>query len=504
MRIFIYQFSPDERWLTAGEVASECGDIVAEMFGIPEADALELIESTMEGERTPCAPFYAAREKKARLMPMALLWSTCGTNGMCAGNAPREALIQGISEILERYAIRLLYEENTPPPVVPPSAFQGTEILARLEAMRQAGLGYEIRDCSMGRGLPVMGLRLIRQDGTQAFHLGADPSPITALERCLTKLYQGSPEDNDRRYHKSGIGKAPARTPPTRSAPRIPPLHGIRIQRLWQWPDCVFEPGAPFPGFTHPVSRSDEDDLDYLLRLVCDLGRRLFIRDNSYLGFPAYTVYIPGMSEIDFLFDAPHFRDLRAWTRFAREHETLLNLPGADEAALKRLALALKDAEESCLTDEFQPGKWFLSSDAPPTLARDRNVFAALLYGCAGLFADAAARMDEFLSSDALPDAPRRLLTALRDGWRLRAEGEPPETVQKKLTETFGAALAERAVMWRFRADEWPTCFDCAGCGANKLCRFEALCRRQQRVQARIASHVIDQTALAAIFDKRP
>ena len=501
----LYQYSPDERWLTPGELLSECGYVVAEMFGIAMADVPALLTNAIEGERTPCAHFYSVAEKKTRLMPMELIWRTCGTNGMCAGNEPREALIQGISEILERYAIRLLYEENTPPPIVPPSTFAGTEILKRLEAMRKQGMRYEIRDCSMGRGLPVMGLRLVRQDGAQAFHLGADPSPITALERCLTELFQGSPEDNDRRYHAGSIGRKPG--PDADHAQRAA-YYGHFTESISSgfgaWPDCVYEPGAPFAGFAHPVTKSDEDDLDYLIRLVRGLGFRLFVRDNSYLGFPAYTAYIPGASEVDFLFDAPRFDELSAWTRFAREHETLLNLPDADDAALKRLAGALKEAEGSCLTDKFQPQKWFLSNEELPPFARDGRAFAAVLYGCAGMYADAVSRMDEYLDSDASQDAPRRLSLAMRDGWLARAEGGSPEVAHARLSEKYGEALAEKALGWRFRAEEWPTCFDCGRCGIRETCRFEALCRQQRRAQEQMAFGAIDQAALEALFEKRP
>lgn len=501
----LFQFAPDERWLTPGEAAAECGDVVAEMFGIAEADVPALMVRVTEGEKTPCVPFYSVSEKQTRWLPMELLWSACGTNGMCAGNAPREALIQGVSEILERYAIRLLYVENTPPPIVPPSVFAGTEILNRLEAMREAGMQYEIRDCSMGRGLPVIGLRLIRQDGTQAFHLGADPSPITALERCLTELFQGRPEDNERRYHRGGIGNKPDKEADhVRQALYYGHFMESVSSGFGAWPDCVSEQGAPFAGFTHPVSRSDEDDLDYLMRLVSGMGRRLFVRNNAYLGFPAYIAFIPGMSEIDFLFDAPRMNDLLAWSALVREQKTLLNLPNAEGDALKRLANALKEAEANCLTDEFQPGKWFLAHEATPPFARDRHAFSAVLYGCAGLFADAAAQMDEYLNTEASQDAPRRLCMVMRDGWRMRAGGETKETAIAKLTAVYGKELAEAAMNWRFRGEEWPSCFDCEQCGVQNNCRFEALCRLQRRAQEQMALNPAKQEDLTALFGELP
>ena len=56
---------------------------------------------------------------------------------------------------------------------------------------------------------------------------------------------------------------------------------------------------------------SDETDLDDMVRALAETGASLFIRDNSYLGFPAYQVFIPGMSEVDFIFDAPEY--LNCW-----------------------------------------------------------------------------------------------------------------------------------------------------------------------------------------------
>ncbi len=499
----LFQFAPDECWLTPEETAAACGDIIAEMFGIRETDVPELLARSIEGDKTPCIPFYSVAEKSTRLLPMELLWSTCGTNGMCAGNTPREALIQGISEILERYAIRLLYEENTPPPVIPPSVFMGTEILSRLEAMRNAGMRYEIRDCSMGRDLPVIGLRLIRQDGTHAFHLGADPSPITALERCLTELYQGRAEDNERRYHPSGIGSKPDyREDHARRASYYGHFTESVSSGFGAWPDCVSAQGEPFEGFTHPVSWSDEDDFDYLIRLVNGMGRRLFVRDSSYLGFPAYIAYIPGMSEIDFLFDAPRFRDFFAWTALAREHKTLLNLPYADDEALKRLASALKQAEDNCLTDEFQPEKWFLSHQESSIFANDRHAFSAVLYACAGMFADAALQMEAYLASDASQIAPRRLCMAMRDGWKLLALGKTKEEAIDALSVDYDRRLAENAMSWRFREEEWPACFACERCGVRTDCRFASISRRQRRAQEKMAENVASQIALASLFEK--
>ena len=372
--------------------------------------------------------------------------------------------------------------------------------------MTEDGLDYEIRDCSMGMGLPVMGLTLIlRENGKRAFRLGADPSPITALERCLTELFQGRPEVNSTRYYAQSAGKKPdADAAYAQRKAYYHDYQGMIISGNGAGPDCLRETGAPFQGFDHPVSSSEEDDFDYLLRLVKKLHKKLYVRDNSYLGFPAYYLYVPDASEINFIFNTPKHDDLLAWTRVAKVQQTYLNLPGADEQALKRLAEALKALEETVVTDDFQPEKWFLSNEALPVFARDLHAFSAVLYGCAGLYADAARHMSAYLASDASGQAPRRLCMALRDYWAARARGETREAAQAALAAEYGEKLAEKAARWRFSADEWPTCFDCAHCGARKSCRFVALCRRQRVPQAQMAMHPIDQTALRALFEEKP
>jgi len=499
----LYQFAPDERWLSPEECGRECGDVVARMFGLKPEDVPAFLARMTQGESLPCVPFYDVFAGETRLMPMGLMWHTCGTNGMCAGNEPREALIQGISELLERYAIRLLYQENGTPSVVPPALFEGNEILSRLEAMRAEGMRYEIRDCAMGRGLPVIGLRLIREDGAQAFHLGADPSPITALERCLTELYQGGPESIAMRFHPGGIGAKPAPDAPQEQKSVYYHHYLENISSgFGAWPDAVFASGEPFAGFAHAFTQSDADDLRYLVTLVRRMGFRIYVRDNSSLGFPAYLVSIPGLSEIDFVFDPPEYNDLCAHLALMRRQTTLLNLPNADEAELQGFAAALKAMERFSVTKVFKPDKWFLSHEALPPLARNLHGFLAMVYGRAGLYADAAEHMERFLASEDAKQAPVRLCQAMRDGWLARAQGASGQDEADRLTEKYGEALAQKAFRYDFRAAGFPTCFDCGHCSGRDDCRFEALCRRHRVAQARVAAHPMDQKALSALFSE--
>ncbi|HIU34193.1 MAG TPA: YcaO-like family protein [Candidatus Pullichristensenella excrementigallinarum] len=500
----LYHYAPDERYLTSREAAEECGDVVEAMFHLPKGDAEAFLARTSETDRVPCVPFYSVMDGCSRLLPAELIWRAAGTNGMCAGNTPREAILQGLSEIAERYAICLLYLENTPPPVIPESVFAGTEVLRRLDTVRTNGLNYEIRDCSMGRGLPVIGLRLMRQDGSFAFHLGADPSPVTALERCLTEMFQGKPEDIDRRYHKMTLGTRPAQTA---SQEEKTVYWGHFTQSIASgfgaWPECICQEGAAFKGFRHARSISDEADLDDMVRSLAEMGASLFIRDNSYLGFPAYQVFIPGMSEVDFMFDAPDYSELLAWTDFAREHRTLLTLPSASSADRKRLADAVRRLEDTLLTDPLEPAKWFFSSYRLPQSVQNRFLFEAIVYAGAECWKDAERAMNRYLADAGSENAPRRLLMAVGELWGMRGEGASEGVAHGLLVDRYGEKVADRAVRYLENAlSTYPNCADCETCPDSAACPYLRLIARQRFAQEKMAGAAIRQEDLGALFPR--
>ena len=138
-------------------------------------------------------PFYHVNTGTVADFPYSLIRWTNGSNGMCAGNIREEALIQGFNEIFERYCIQEMYLRQLTPPDVPLSVFEGTEILKRLEYVRDSyGMDFRVKDISLGEGFPVIALLLYNPDKTKYIvHLGADLNARVALERCFTEIFQG-------------------------------------------------------------------------------------------------------------------------------------------------------------------------------------------------------------------------------------------------------------------------------------------------------------------------
>ena len=68
-----------------------------------------------------CLPFYDIRSKQLYYLPKWIYQKYYGSNGMAAGNTFEEAMVQGISEIIERMVQKRLFKEKICFPDVPES-----------------------------------------------------------------------------------------------------------------------------------------------------------------------------------------------------------------------------------------------------------------------------------------------------------------------------------------------------------------------------------------------
>ena len=190
-----FLFSPDEKWMDVEEVFRETRDVLNNMRvyrKIPEKDLLQVLTEFSYDGKLACVPFYSVFEDKTVYLPYIIIKVNTGSNGMCAGNSPKEAIIQGLAEIYERFAQQKIMMENLAAPDIDIALFKGTDVYKKLVEMAEKHICIQILDFSCDMDLPVVALKIIEEDGGISIHPGADPSPITALERCLTETYQGA------------------------------------------------------------------------------------------------------------------------------------------------------------------------------------------------------------------------------------------------------------------------------------------------------------------------
>ena len=80
-------------------------------------------------------------------------------NGAAAGNTPEEALVQAMSEILERYVHKQIMTGQVAPPLIPRDYWGRNSRLANMvRQIENQGYQVQIKDCSLGLGIPIVGV----------------------------------------------------------------------------------------------------------------------------------------------------------------------------------------------------------------------------------------------------------------------------------------------------------------------------------------------------------
>lgn len=498
----LFRFGPDERLCPPEEVASECGDIVCEIFGLDsKAEASRLLEQAFGDAPVLCASFADVFGRHVREIPIKLFYNTSGTNGMCAGNTPMEAIVHGICEIMERFAMREIYMRSVTPPVVPPECFHGTAILDRLEAMRALGYRYEIRDCSLGMGLPVIGLLLFDANGAHTFHLGAEPRAYIALERCLTEIFQGSDEDIAERFTTEAL---PYPTDKSEKARYCRQFSDATIRGTGLWPCSLLNPipSYAFEGL-FPAGDSDEADYTLLASRLSALGYRLFVRDCSYLDFPAYFVYIPRMSDLDFIYDDGS--DFVRAMRLVGMQRTFI----APRAASGDQRAALADCLDQYLRENvsapIEPNQLFLLNRSNALRMLDPLLIVALFAGTGGQPRLASERMEAHLQRSPIDVPGRKLCSALTLYWHEKARMIPDYEIRALLSRMFDKKTVDTCLAHGLSSElfddfRWPECFCCADCPQRDTCLFDRLVEVMTPIQRLFASHIPDQRQLLPLL----
>ncbi len=146
-----------------------------------------------------CLPYYSVRDNKDVYIPYTIQNMFYGSNGMCAGNTPEEALVQGLSEVFERKVQRHLIMDQLSLPDVPESYIAKFPDIYEMYKLIKSYKKYNvfIKDGSIGKGYPVCVLVIVEKDtGKFGVKIGSHPDYHIALERLFTEATQGTNIEN--------------------------------------------------------------------------------------------------------------------------------------------------------------------------------------------------------------------------------------------------------------------------------------------------------------------
>ena len=312
-----FSYAPDEKILSVEELMKDTNSFLKNIVlenkkeSTTKEQQIEYINhvlnrdsSIVPKENYLSLPYYSIKNDKIEYIPERLFSYTCNTNGMCAGNSREEALIEGLSEIYERYVGIKIFKEKVALPEIPESYLDKFPKVKDMVQKLKKNDKYYFRlvDCSFGGKYPVAGLYIIEKNtGRFGFKLGAHPDYGIAMERCFTEASQGRDiyeyaqtclfdfydgEDSKRRNFTEFI---------------FGDFSAVPYQIIGDKLDYEF---------TEMPDISELDNKEILKGMVKSIladGKDILIRDVTCLGFPTLRIVIPGMSEISFDNTATYF-----------------------------------------------------------------------------------------------------------------------------------------------------------------------------------------------------
>jgi hypothetical protein len=115
------------------------------------------------------------------------------SNGMAAGNTVTEALVQGLSEVVEREAsFHLFLEPDQVHYALNLDKIENPQLQEKIKAIHDLGYTFYLFDLSYNYNMPVIMSLLVERDiGVINVNFGAFPVFDIAAERVITELYQG-------------------------------------------------------------------------------------------------------------------------------------------------------------------------------------------------------------------------------------------------------------------------------------------------------------------------
>lgn len=199
--------SPDEKCLSVEELIKDNNSFFENILKVngkmdkSKEEKIDFIKDILnekstiiEKEDYTSLPYYSVKNKNIAYIPDRLFSYLFDTNGMCAGNSRQEALIEGLSEILERYVAFVIFNKRKSLPEIPKSYIEKFPKVKKMIDLLESNEKYWFRmvDCSFGGKYPVAGLYILEKNtGKFGFKLGAHPDYGIAMERCFTEAAQG-------------------------------------------------------------------------------------------------------------------------------------------------------------------------------------------------------------------------------------------------------------------------------------------------------------------------
>lgn len=510
-----FSYFPDQKQMNADAILKEENPFTKYVFSSlgckTEFDKKYVLKKSMnwfhsQNPEFECIPFADIDNKKIIYLPQEMLFAIYGSNGMAAGNSMEEALVQGLSEILERYVNRKIMLEHICPPSVPRSFIEDIPLLNTIINKIEEDGNYQVvmKDCSLGRGLPVLAAIIInKKNGGFGVKFASHPSFRVALERTLTEAFQGRSLDDITRMNGIGNGQL------VQSKDNI--LNMMKIGNGY----CTRELIAGNPDYEFKPYRCKEENrnnremLRYMLSLVRQEGYHPLIRNSSFLGFHSYFIVVPGMSELNPV-NKLFTREMQTYGKVLR---SLHHLHSVTDEEAARIVRYLSFKEGSALENRLEWAMGLPLTDKVP----GKHSAAVLLKSCLLYqmkeFGSASREMDKVVYYQNMygSEEEKEFFSCAASYLHFRAEGLGEEVIRPVLFQLYKKEVSEKVigifsepVQTVKKMFPGTNCFDCGHCEMHKekMCQYQEVSALTRKLKDAFKKNIPDQEKLLDFLGK--
>jgi ribosomal protein S12 methylthiotransferase accessory factor len=286
-------------------------------------------------------PFIRQSDQEIVYFPVSLIGNLFVSNGMSAGNSIHEAQVQCLSEIFERAVKKQIIEEELCLPEVPRKILEKfPTIVAGIKELEAKGFPVLVKDASLGGKFPVMCVTLMNpRTGGVFASFGAHPKFEIALERSLTELLQGRSFEGLNDISLPTFNSLAVREPNNFVE------HFIDSTGVISWK--FFSKKYDYEFVEWDFSGTTREENAYLLKILKDLKKEVYIATYDDFGGKACRILVPGYSEIYGIEDLVWDNTNKALNFRA----DILNIHALSNKDLKNLLRRLEDSQ----LDSYMP-----------------------------------------------------------------------------------------------------------------------------------------------------
>ncbi|GLB29077.1 hypothetical protein LAD12857_10000 [Lacrimispora amygdalina] len=287
-------------------------------------------------------PFYHVQSGQYEWIPLEMVKSVNVSNGMAAGNTIEEAIVQGYSEILERYVQRKIMMECITPPDIPNDELKKYQNVLNMIDAIEKNENYKVivKDCSLGKNFPVVcGIVINGSKKTFGVKFGAHPDRKIALERVFTEALQGKKLEEFSMTNQISFDQ--------KNVCNHQNMLNTMKTGTGYYPVSLFreKPDYEYSSLECNDKQSNREWLDRLTGLIVNEGSQIYVMDVSYLGFPSVFIFAEGMSEL-----IPYnYTVLKTNAQKMESVSFLCNVENMNENKVKKLLLTTRLQRNSVL-----------------------------------------------------------------------------------------------------------------------------------------------------------